>query len=176
MIIVLRLGHRPFRDQRISTHCGLVSRAFGADKIIYSGEKDENFENSIEKVVKNFGGKFSIQYIDSPRKIIQLYKKKKFLVVHLTMYGLPIQKTISKIKKSKNILVVIGGEKVPPEFYQLADYNISVTNQPHSEVAGLSVFLDKYFSGKELDKNFKGKLKIIPQEKGKKVLGKITRL
>jgi len=172
MIIVLRLGHRPFRDQRISTHCGLVSRALGADKIIYSGEKDENFENSIEKVVKIFGGKFPIQYIDSPRKIIQLYKKKKFLVVHLTMYGLPIQKTISKIKKSKNILVVIGGEKVPPEIYHLSDFNISVTSQPHSEAAALAVFLDKYFSGKELEKNFKGKLKIIPHERGKEVVGK----
>jgi len=172
MIIILRLSHRPFRDQRISTHCGLVSRAFGADRMIYSGEKDDSLENSINKVAKNFGGKFKIEYTESPRKTIQIYKKKKFLIVHLTMYGLPVQKEIRKIKKSKNILIVIGGGKVPPEFYQLADYNISVASQPHSEVAALAILLDKYFSGKELEKNFKGKLKVIPQEKGKKVLGK----
>ena len=160
MIIVLRLSHRPFRDQRISTHCGLVSRAFGADKIIYSGEKDDSLENSINKVAQNFGGKFSIEYTDSPRKIISLYKKKKFLAVHLTMYGLPVQKQIRKIKKSKNILLIIGGEKVPPEIYQLADCNISVTGQPHSEVASLAVFLDKYLSGKELERNFKGRLTV----------------
>ena len=38
MIVVLRLGHRIGRDARISTHCGLVARALGANKIIYSGD------------------------------------------------------------------------------------------------------------------------------------------
>lgn len=172
MLVVFRLGHRPFRDQRISTHCGLVGRAFGADRIVYSGQKDEKFENSIKKVAEKFGGKFSIEHSEGWKKTINQYKKKKFSVVHLTVYGLEIKKTISEIRKNKNLLVIIGGEKVPWEVYHVADYNISVTNQPHSEVAALSIFLDKYFKGKELNKNFKGKIKIIPQEKGKKVIGK----
>ena len=100
------------------------------------------------------------------------------------MYGLPVQKQIQKIKKHRNLLLIIGGEKVPFEVYQLADYNISVTNQPHSEVAALAVFLDKYFGGKELEKKFPGaKKKVIPnsrlkqvktcfQLRGKKVTGK----
>src|SRR3989338_5793266 len=150
MIIILRLGHRPFRDQRISTHCGLVARAFGADKIIYSGEKDDKFENSIRGVVGNFGGKFEIRHTESWKKTLSEYRKKGFKIVHLTMYGLQIQKEIRKIKKCKKLLVVIGGEKVQPEAYQLADFNVSVTNQPHSEAAALAVFLDKYFGGKEL--------------------------
>ena len=29
-IVVLRLGHRPERDQRVTTHVGLLSRALGA--------------------------------------------------------------------------------------------------------------------------------------------------
>ncbi len=171
-VVVFRLAHRPFRDQRISTHCGLVARAFGADRIIYSGKKDEKFETSIKKVVEKFGGKFSIEYADSWKKTINVYKKKRFLIVHLTVYGLGVDNQIVKIKKNKKILAIIGGEKVPWEVYQMADYNISVTNQPHSEVAALSVFLDRLFSGKELNKSFKGKIKIIPQEKGKKVLGR----
>ena len=171
MLVILRLGHRPFRDQRISTHCGLVSRAFGADKIIYSGQKDDSLEKSINSVTERFGGKFSIEYTENEKKIIQEHKKKKFKIVHLTVYGLQIQKEIRKIKKQKKLLVIIGGEKVNWEVYQLADYNISVTNQPHSEIAALSVFLDRYFDGKELDKEFKGQIKIIPQERGKKVLG-----
>ncbi len=172
MIVVFRIGHRPFRDQRISTHCGLVARAFGADKMVYSGQKDEKYEESITKVAGRFGGKFSIEYVESYRKVISDYKKKKFSVVHLSVYGLEVQKQISKIRKNKKILLIIGGEKVPWEVYQLADFNVSVTNQPHSEVAALAIFLDRYFSGKELEKKFAGKIKIIPQERGKKVIQK----
>ena len=173
MIVVFRLGHRPFRDQRISTHCGLVSRAFGADKLIYSGEKDDKYENSVKKVADRFGGKFSIGYTGNWKKTISEYKRKKFTVVHLTVYGLEIQKQIRKIGKNKNVLLIIGGEKVPWEAYQLSDYNISVTSQPHSEVAALTIFLDRYFGGRQLKKNFsKAKIRIIPQEKGKKVIGK----
>ncbi|MCG7848715.1 MAG: tRNA (cytidine(56)-2'-O)-methyltransferase, partial [ANME-2 cluster archaeon] len=29
-IVVLRLGHRPERDQRVTTHVGLTARALGA--------------------------------------------------------------------------------------------------------------------------------------------------
>ena len=49
MIVVLRLGHRRARDKRISTHVGLVARAFGAQKIIYSGEKDQKLLDSIKE-------------------------------------------------------------------------------------------------------------------------------
>lgn len=166
MIIVLRLGHRKERDARISTHCGLVARALGADAIVYSGEKDEKMMNSIRKVVKKWGGKFSVSYESNWKNTIR--KHKSFSIVHLTMYGLPVQKEIGKIRKRRDILVVIGGEKVPFDVYNKAHWNISVTNQPHSEVAGLAIFLDKYFSGKELDKKFaKAKIQLVPQEKGK---------
>ena len=85
------------------------------------------------------------------------------------MYGLRVEKEISKIRKKKNILLVFGGEKVPMEVYHEADYNIAVTNQPHSEVATIAVFLDSYFKGKQYNKKFPGaKTKIIPQKCGKK--------
>ena len=171
-IHVLRLSHRPFRDQRVSTHCGLVARAFGAEKMVYSGEKDEKLENSINKVVKNWGGSFRVEYTQSLRRIIGIYKKKKFLIVHLTVYGMPIQKQMDRIRKSrKNILLLVGGEKVPPEIYTLSDFNISVTSQPHSEVSALAIFLDRYFNGKELETIFKkAKLRVVPVERGKKVI------
>ena len=67
--------------------------------------------------------------------------------------------------------MIVGSEKVPAEVYQLADYNIGITNQPHSEIAALSVFLHEYFKGKEFGKKFKkSQIKIVPQERGKKVL------
>ncbi|MEM7816215.1 MAG: tRNA (cytidine(56)-2'-O)-methyltransferase [Candidatus Aenigmatarchaeota archaeon] len=168
MIWVLRVGHRIDRDKRLSTHCGLVARAFGADKIIYSGQKDSKMEESINSVTRGWGGNFRIEHTESARKVINEWKGK---TVHLTMYGIPLRRKIRTIRKFKRLLVVIGGEKVPPEIYQECDWNISVTSQPHSEVAALAVFLHEYFSGKELDKSFKGaKRVVIPQERGKKVV------
>ncbi len=173
MIVVLRLGHRLGRDDRVSTHCGLVARALGADSIVYSGERDEKMMDSVKGVTKRFGGKFSVSYEANFRKVIKKYKKKKFCIIHLSMYGLPVQKKISKIKKSKNALLIVGSEKVPGEVYHLADYNISITQQPHSEISSLAIFLHEYFKGKELNKNFKdAKIEIVPQERGKKVIEK----
>jgi len=167
---VLRLGHRVSRDQRISTHCGLVSRAFGADGIVYSGEKDEKLLESVRNVAKEWGGEFEVKYERNWKSFVRGWDGK---TVHLTMYGLPVQEVMGRIKKEKNILVIVGGEKVPPEVYELADFNVSVTNQPHSEVAALAIFLDRFFGGKELDRKFPGAKKVvIPQERGKKVLGK----
>jgi len=169
MIIILRLGHRPFRDQRISTHIGLTARALSADKMIYTGQKDGKLEDSIRGVVNSFGGDFEIEHSESLKKTINEHKKNGFKIVHLTVYGLPVQDQISKIKKSNDLLIIVGGEKVQSEVYQLADYNISVTNQPHSEVTALAILLHEYFNGKELENHIKGKMEIIPQERGKKV-------
>ncbi len=170
MITILRLGHRLGRDDRISTHCGLVARALGADSIIYSGDHDGDMLNGLKETRKRWGGTFRINYEAKWKKIINSYKKRGFSIVHATMYGLPLQKKIRDIRKKRKILFVIGGEKVPGELYTLSDYNIAVTNQPHSEVAALAIFMHEYFKGKELDKNFKGQIKILPQEKGKKVI------
>ncbi len=175
MIVVLRLGHRKGRDKRVTTHVGLVARAFGADGIILSGEKDEGVINSLKKVSENWGTKdgkeFFVEYRRNWRKVIKEFKGKK---VHLTMYGIPVDKKISEIKrvtKGKNLLVIVGAEKVPREVYDESDYNISVTTQPHSEIAALAIFLDRYYGGKELSFEFKGgKLRINPTEKGKEVL------
>jgi tRNA (cytidine56-2'-O)-methyltransferase len=165
---VLRLGHRIKRDERISTHCGLVARAFGADGIIYSGEKDNSLLDSIKKVVERFGGPFEVKYEKNWRKVIKNWKGK---IAHLTMYGLPVQEKIEEIKNCKeDLLIVIGGEKVPGEVYNLVNWNIAITNQPHSEVAALAIFLHELFEGKEFEKEFKGKVKIMPQERGKKVI------
>ncbi len=166
MITVLRLGHRRKRDARLSTHCGLAARALGANAIIYSGEKDQQLLDSIKKVSKNWGGEFRVSYEKNWRKVIRNYKGAK---VHLTMYGMPIETRIAKIRGRRDVLVIIGGEKVPGEVYRSVDYNLAITNQPHSEVAALAIFLHEHFSGRELRKKFDGRLKIVPQEHGKKI-------
>jgi len=172
-LVVLRLGHRISRDHRISTHCGLVARALGADGIIYTGEHDQSVLDSVLRVSSEWGGKFSVAYEAGWKKAISDYKRRGFCIVHLTVYGMPVQKTIGRIKKKGKILAVVGGEKVPWEMYDLADFNVSVTSQPHSEIAALALFLDRFFGGRELDKKFsRAKKIVVPQERGKKVIGK----
>lgn len=169
-VVVLRMGHRAGRDPRISTHCGLVARALGASGIIYSGERDNNVIDSLKSVMKEWGGKFEVSYEKNHMSLIKNWKGK---IAHLTMYGVPVQNVIGKVREERNLLVVIGGEKVPSEIYKLADWNVSITSQPHSEIAALSIFLDRVFKGKELGKNFtKARKRIIPQERGKKVVEK----
>jgi tRNA (cytidine56-2'-O)-methyltransferase len=69
------------------------------------------------------------------------------------------------------VLVVLGAEKVPFEVYDRADYNVGVTNQPHSEVAGLAVFLDRLFEGRELDREWvDADRRVVPTETGKQVV------
>lgn len=162
MITVLRMGHRPQRDKRITTHVCLVARAFGADSIIVD-KPDERLKETVDQVVEQWGGTFSVTF--QPWRAV--LKTWEGTITHLTMYGLPLQEKISEIRRLDNILVVVGAEKVPRAVFERADYNISVTNQPHSEVAALALFLDRYFQGTQLQKDFKGKLKIIPTERTK---------
>ncbi|MBI5159683.1 tRNA (cytidine(56)-2'-O)-methyltransferase [Candidatus Micrarchaeota archaeon] len=169
VVRVLRLGHRSERDRRITTHVCLVARAFGADEVVVSGENAGEAVSSVEKIVLKWGGDFSVKFDKNWRKILLGAKKKKHLIVHLTMYGERVQDVVSAVRASKDVLVVVGAEKVPREVYELADYNVSVTSQPHSEVAALAVFLHEFFEGKELEKKFEGaKLKLIPSSRGKK--------
>jgi tRNA (cytidine56-2'-O)-methyltransferase len=54
--------------------------------------------------------------------------------------------------------------------YNLADYNVAIGNQPHSEIAALAIFLDRVFTGKQFKRIFAdANLKILPTEKGKKL-------
>ncbi len=180
-IVVLRLGHRKKRDVRITAHCCLAARALLADEIVLSGEDDPSVLETVRKVVGNWGGKFKASYQKNWKNWLKKQKSSGSVIVHLTFYGLPLMNAVGEIRKkaaNKKIVVVIGAEKVPSEVYKLADYNISVTNQPHSEVAALALFLHELSRGKELlesrqKKAFaKARLRIVPQARGKKVVNR----
>ena len=155
---VLRIGHRPERDKRITTHVALTARAFGASKV-YISNPDSRVIKSVEEVVTKFGGNFKIIPTSNPKKIVQ---DSNLLIVHLTMFGLSIDESVKKIKDEKRgILFIVGAEKVPPWVFELADYNISIGNQPHSEVAALAIAMNNLHF-ESYNKEFKGKLSVIP--------------
>ena len=169
-IEILRLSHRIQRDPRLSTHVALTSRAFLASKLYYSGNKDSSLESSVNKVTSQFGGDFEIEYIKDAVKLIKEKKNQEFLIVHLTCYGLTLPSVLPKIKKYSKILIIVGGEKVPSEIFELSDFNISITSQPISEVSALAILLHELNNGKELTSNFKNaKTRILPCERGKKI-------
>ncbi len=153
----------------MTSHVALVARAFGADEIIVEGDPDESLEKSISSVVANWGGNFSIRHTKKWLSDLTAKKREGACIVHLTMYGEQVDKHIGEIKKCKDVVVIVGSQKVPPEAYRLADFNLSVTNQPHSEIAALAIFLDRFFEGKELSAQHGGKMRILPSKLGKNV-------
>ncbi|MDI6720276.1 MAG: tRNA (cytidine(56)-2'-O)-methyltransferase [Methanomicrobiales archaeon] len=167
-VAVLRLGHRPVRDQRVTTHVGLAARAFGAEGI-YIAAEDAGLVQSLRDVVERWGGQFFVQDGVKWRRCIQEWKGGGGTVVHLTMYGMPVQQVVARIRACERVLVVVGAEKVPGEVYGLADFNVAVTGQPHSEISSLAVFLDRLFEGRELEREFPGaRIRVEPSEHGKK--------
>jgi len=155
---------------RMTTHVGLTARALGARGMILSGERDDRILSSLKRVVDNWGGEFKLAYERNWQRCVEGFRGLK---VHLTMYGLPIKDVIAEIRSRaarEDLLVVVGSEKVPGKVYGLVDYNVSIGNQPHSEVASLAIFLDRLFEGRELDAEFAGAMRrIVPLARGKRV-------
>ena len=143
---VLRLDHRLKRDTRITTHVCLTARAFGASKIYLAGERDNRLMENVRDTASRFGGNFEIEYTESAMGVINRWKRDGGKVVHL------------------------GGAKVPGKVYKAADWNVSVTTQPHSEVSSLAVFQHLLMDGKEFDLEFENPvLEVIPTAHGKNV-------
>ena len=87
------------------------------------------------------------------------------------MYGENINEIQKNIRGEKDILIVVGAEKVPREIYEYADYNVSVGNQPHSEISALGIILDRIQNGRQFEKEFENsKRVIIPSKNGKNVI------
>ena len=166
MIEILRLQHRIERDKRITTHLALTARACGSSRVYYSGDKDSSFENSINSVVQRFGGAFEVEHVSSALKLVKEKKKEGFVIVHLTMYGKSFEEKVSTFKGEEKLLFIVGGEKVEAEYYELADFNVSVSSQPLSEVSALGIVLYTVFGFASLEG---GELRVIPQERGKKL-------
>lgn len=170
-VAVLRLGHRPGRDERMTTHVGLTARALGADRAILAGDASKSL-GTVSDITDRFGGPFEVELTDSPKALIRDWDG---IVVHLTMYGERVQDVEGEIRDAHSegepILAVVGSQKVSFDVYEAADKNVGVTNQPHSEVAGLAVFLDHLFESRELDREWEdADRRVVPEATGKTVV------
>jgi tRNA (cytidine56-2'-O)-methyltransferase len=169
-IRVLRLGQRFVRDDRTLTHLCLVSRALGAEEI-YLEDAEKDVTGTLDEVNRTWGGHFRAVLGTSWKRVIAEAKREGRKVVHLTMYGIPIQEAAPELRKLEKVLIVVGGPKVPGMVYREADFNVAVTSQPHSEIAALAIVLHEIQSGEELKRAFgKSRLRILPAARGKKVV------
>ena len=65
------------------------------------------------------------------------------VIIHLTMYGEQHDNTLRTLRlhENENLLLIVGGAKVPQYIYEISDFNTAVGWQPHSEVSAIAIFL-----------------------------------
>jgi tRNA (cytidine56-2'-O)-methyltransferase len=164
-VAVLRIGHRVGRDPRLTTHLALAARALGASRL-FLHPPDPDLAARVTAVTRRWGGTFSVEGVAQWKPIVEAHRGG---VVHLTMYGEPLDRALPALRGASRLLVVVGGAKVPPALYSLADHNVAVGSQPHSEVAALAVLLDRLV-GSVPTSRFRGaQQRIVPQKHGKRV-------
>lgn len=153
----------------MTTHVGLTARALGADRVIFETSANDAVRTARD-VTDRFGGPFAVETTESPKARLRNFEGS---VVHLTMYGERVQNVEDAIREAHDtdpLLIVVGAEKMPFEVYEHADWNVAVTNQPHSEIAGLAVLLDHLFEGRGLDQEWTdADRSVVPQATGKQV-------
>jgi tRNA (cytidine56-2'-O)-methyltransferase len=137
VIEVVRIGQRVVRDDRVTTHVALVARAFGAERI-YMNEINPEIKDTLDKINDSWGGNFAIEFMDNWKHILKMKKEDNYKIIHLTMYGENINDIQSKLR-----------QEVPREIYEYADYNVAIGSQPHSEISGLAILLDRIQNPKE---------------------------
>ena len=176
-LFVVRLGHRHDRDARITTHIGLVARAWGATGLLVGGDRDTGVLDAIRDVNRRFGGNMECRYEESPMRWLKRFVAGELdevdrpgLAIHLTMYGLYVDDVIGIISRHQPTAFIVGGPKVPPEIWEICQHHVSIGSQPHSEVAALAIALDRWGAGPDDVDTSDARLKIIPTAKGKQVV------
>ena len=167
---VVRIGYRLGRDPRITTHLGLVSRAWGATDFHVFGDEDKKLFSSIEQVNQRFGGVMECHHQKGLNRWLKNFQanENNGVVVHLTMYGEDYKDVIPNIDQNRPLAIVVGGAKVPGEVFKISNFNVSIGTQPHSEVAALALFLEELNTSRNFRPTFENSKMIIkPSADGK---------
>ncbi len=164
---VLRLGHRPGRDPRLTTHLALTARAFRA-QVFHLEPPDEELARRVRATTERFGGTFRVEGVRAWRPLLKGWKGTS---VHLTMYGEDLDEVAPRLLASPGpYLLVVGGPKVPREVYEASTFNVAVTHQPHSEVAALAITLDRFLGTPRSELREGARLQVLPAARGKRVV------
>ena len=165
-VSVLRVGHRAGRDPRLTTHLALASRAFGAVRMFLE-PPDPALALRVGALARGWGGSFAVVGVEDWKRVVRSFDG---LVVHLTMYGQPLTRAITALRRAPRVLLVVGGAKVPAELFHVSDLNVAVGHQPHSEVAAVAVVLDRLVGGRDTSRFVGASRRVVPRARGKKVV------
>ena len=121
-IEVLRIGQRLVRDDRVTTHVALVSRAFGVSKILMQ-EVNPKIKNTIYEINRAWGGTFEVEIIDSWKKTLKA--KKDLMEVD------PV-----KVQEARDYIFKISKIRMESQFkpyaYEYLKLNNSSTSPSHA--------------------------------------------
>ncbi|MGC8496118.1 MAG: hypothetical protein ACP5MX_02845 [Candidatus Micrarchaeia archaeon] len=158
MISVLVVGKCSYE---CSVNLAQTARAFGASEIIFVSKPDPRLKRNISLLNSKWGGSFSVGFARDYAEVVKA--KQSYKIIYLTRFGTPISKTIYAIKTYKNLLVVITTKEALAEILKIADFEVSLTTQPHSGSSALAVLLHMFYEGRELAMHFENaKYKIVP--------------
>ena len=165
---LLRVGHRPGRDPRLTTHLALVARAFGARRM-HLHPPDAAVAESLNGVRERWGGTFEVLPAPTWKTVV---RAAPGAVVHLTMYGEPLARLLPRLARERDLLLVVAGAKVPAALYGAATFNVAVGSQPHSEVAAVAVVLERLLGLPGSRPMAGARQRIVPQARGKRVVAR----
>ncbi len=160
MISVLVIGKGSYENCK---DLALTARAFGAQSITFTTRANKKLVSYIKRTNGRWGGKFEVCFDKDWRKAIE--RSRNYEKVYLTLGGIPINKIIYRIRTYKNVMLIVTLQNDERTFEGVADFNVSITNQPHSTISSVAVFLHMFYSGRELAIRFNNAKYKIKQAK-----------
>jgi tRNA (cytidine56-2'-O)-methyltransferase len=143
----------------------LTARALGASEITIVGKKEPRLIRHMNGLNKKWGGRFKVQFAKNYKEV--LTSMPKYAKVYLTRYGMPLHDKSYTLKTYKNLVVIVTHKDEINPIHKLADFNVSISSQPHCSAAAVAIFLHEFYNGRELAMHFENaELKLVPQEHG----------
>lgn len=140
----------------------LAARAFGAANVTFVGKKSPKIDRYFKALNRKWGGSFAVSFTNDWEGY--LADKKNYKTIYLTRYGTPISKVEYSLKTYKNILVIVTLSESIKSLYNMSDFNVSISTQPHCAAAAIAVFLHTFYQGRELAMHFENaQLKVVPE-------------
>ena len=130
------------------------ARALGASSITFTAQRENKQIIDLNKrVMRKWGGEFKVRF---SRTIAESFKdKRNYKIVYLTQFGEPLNKIAHTLKAYRNLLIVVSSKESIKSIMDKSDFKVSVSRQPNSTTAALSIFLHVFFEGRELAVHFK---------------------
>jgi tRNA (cytidine56-2'-O)-methyltransferase len=159
MISVLAIGRSPYE---VNLDLCLTARALGASEITFISKKDARLLRHMGTLNKKWGGKFRVQFAKSYQEALK--SATKYKKVYLTRYGVPLQTKSYTLKTYKNLVLIVTLKDEVDAIHKIADFNISVSSQPHCSAAAIAIFLHDFYNGRELAMHFENaEYKLVPK-------------